>query len=449
MNGSADKVSRYFTLIFISLCVPMFFTLGGLYLSFSRLLLLAAFPYLFFKVYFGKCGRVVWTDIAMLLFVVALGASIFVNNRSVFITFVGSNAIIILGGYLAGRVFIRGHMAFISFIKLFGVIILLTLPFALYESQTSVMVIARLIDKLPLVSSSIDVNYPPRRGLYRVQVVFTHPIHYGLFSSMCFSLIFIGFRTILSYPSRIAWSACIALCCFLSVSSGPVLSMLVQVMLIAYGRLTLGVRNRWKILLGVSAFLYIILDLSSSRPAYFAIAERMAFDSHTAYVRKILLEYGLAQIGRTPYLGVGYNKWELPNYMSGSLDNYWLMTALVYGIPAFVFLSSAFLYTLIKVGNSDFSGETQICDIRLGWALVIVSLIFTLATVAIWSDIATLVFMFLGSGVWMIGYKPATSIPAQSPVPDNRKLAFTRFPNGTATSLSRREMPLEKGRERA
>lgn len=432
-----DRLPWYFAMIFLSLCVPAFFSISGLHLSFSRIILLATFPYLFFKVYSGRCGKVLWMDIAILLFIVGLGASIFVNNLSAFVTFVGSNAVIILGGYLAGRVFIRGPGAFSDFTRLFGIVVLLTLPFALYESQTSVMVIARLIDTIPMISSSIDVDYPPRNGLYRVQVLFTHPIHYGLFASMCFSLIFIGLRSVLSGPKRLLWSAGIVICCGLSVSSGPVLSLIVQVALIGYCAATERLKHRWAVLIICCLAIYMILEVLSTRPAYFAIVERISFNPATAYARKILLDYGLAQIARTPFLGVGYNQWDLPNYMTGSLDNYWLMTALVYGVPAFVFLVSAFLYALFQVGRADFSAAPFIADLRLGWALVIISLMFTLSTVAVWSDIATLVFMFLGSGAWMIGYKPVESATCKTEQLERRGPVYTRFARQPAVLPSR------------
>jgi len=439
-----DKMPMLFAAVFISLCVPVFFSLGSLHLSFSRVLLLVIFPYLFFKVYTGKCGGVRWVDIAMLLFVIMLGLSIFVNNRSAFVTFVGSNAIIILGGYMAGRVLIRGPNAFIGFIKLFGGVLLFTLPFALYESQTSVMVIPRLIDQIPMVASSVDVNYRPRNGLYRVQVLFTHPIHYGLFASMCLSLIFIGFRTVLSTPKRLAWSACVVICTFTSVSSGPFLSMLAQIMLILYAWLAMNLKHKWGVLMGTFAVFYAILEVLSTRPAYFAIVERMAFNSHTAYVRKILLDYGMAQVWRDPWLGIGYNEWELPDYMSGSLDNYWLLTALVYGVPAFVFLFSAFIYMLVKAGKRDFTASPLLTDLRLAWSLVLFSLVLTLSTVAIWSDIATLVFLFLGSGVWMLDHVVQQKGEEITEPEAHRGPRYTRFSGKTALPTSRPQLAFSR-----
>jgi hypothetical protein len=428
-NQNTEKMPGLFAAVFLSLCVPIFFSFAGLHLSFSRLLLMALFPYLFFKLYSGKCGGVRWVDLGMLLFVVALALSIFVNNRSAFVTFVGSNAIIILGGYMAGRVFIRGPNGFVGFIKLFGAVLLFTLPFAIYESQTSIMVIPRLLDKLPFIISSQDNNYLPRNGLFRVQVLFTHPIHYGLFASMCFSLIYVGLRSTVSKSVRLGWTLCVVICCFSSVSSGPFLAMMAQVALIFYAWVASGLRRKWQALITSFVVVYTILELLSSRSAFFAIAERLAFNSHTAYVRRILLDYGLAQVGRTPFLGVGYNKWDLPDYMSGSLDNYWLLTALVYGLPAFVFIFSAFLYTIIQAGRRDFTASAWVSDLRLAWSLVIASLILTLSTVAIWSDIATLVFLFLGSGAWMLDYKIPENDEGSPPVEDRPKgPVYTRFP---------------------
>ncbi|MGH1424006.1 MAG: O-antigen ligase family protein [Pseudooceanicola sp.] len=424
------KLPFLFYVVFLALFMPVFFDIGSLHMSASRLVLLFLTPIMFLQLFSGRAGKVQPTDVMILLFMIWFAISIFVNNRSAFVTFVGSNMLILFGGYLAGRVYVRGPRAFRQMVFLYGGLVLFTLPFALYESRTSVMWIARMIDQLPMVSSSQDVDYPQRHGLYRVQVIFTHPIHYGLFNTVCFAYVMVGLRDQLKSSARWMWAGVILLCCFLSVSSGPLLGIIAQIALIMYAQMTRGVKIRWKVLMGTLATLYVLLDILSSRPAYYAIIERLAFNSGTAYVRKILLEYGTAQIARTPVFGVGYNTWDLPAYMTGSLDNYWLMTALVYGLPALVFLAGAYLYTLIKAGRVDLEGDREQTNMRLGWSISTVGTMLSLATVAVWSEMASLIFLTLGCGVWLLEAK-ARRTGEESTLPDTppeRRNQFTRFP---------------------
>ena len=422
------QLAPVFILTFLALIFPFFFEISSLYLSTSRVILLVYTPILLVKMLSGSYGGVRYPDIGVLLYVFWLALSILVNNTDVFVTCVGSNAIIILGGYLFGRAFIRNGQTFTAFILLYGAVLLFSLPFALVEARTSVMALSRLIDKLPLISSSIDVNYPPRRGLYRVQFTFTHPIHYGLFASMCFSLVLVGLKGVTSTVWRLGWGAAIAICAFLSVSSGPLIGVAIQVLLVGYAWKTQHLKARWTILLSTVATIYIILEILSDRPAFYAISERLAFEQNTAYVRKILLDYGLAQIGRTPFLGIGYNKWDLPNYMSGSLDNFWLLAALVYGIPAAVFLVSTVLYLMVKIGLNDIR-DPRVVHLRLSWNFTMAGLLFSLSTVAVWSEMMSLLFLFIGAGVWLAEpQKSYVEVDQRELVPHRPASVYTRFP---------------------
>jgi len=424
-TGAGYRMLMVMTLL--AIVTPVFFNVGPLLLSFSRILFLIMVPVLFLQLFSGRFGKFIWTDFFVIAHVLWLGISIAVNNSDVFVTFMGSQAVIFFGGYLAARATIRTKEDFIAFARILGLIVVVFLPFAFLETLDSKMIIARLIDQIPGVRSNPDVNYQPRLGFHRAQVVFSHPIHFGLYCSMAFSLILIGLHGLLPKPIRLAWAGAIGFATFLSLSSGPFLSMMAQLGLWMYRAVLRPVKQKWAILMGSTAFIYLVLEILSDRPAYIAIVEKLAFSSHTAHVRKILLDYGLAQVGRTPILGVGYNEWELPVYMSGSVDNYWLMTALTAGIPSFLFFLGAFLFTIIAVARRTFDEGSLLSNLRTSWLFVMTSLMLTLATVAIWSEVASMTFFFIGAGIWFITAEEDDLDGQEATSAPSRHAPYTRF----------------------
>ena len=412
----------------IAVIVPVFAEPAGIRLSPSRAMFLVLVPLLTVRLLMGRYGRVRLVDGLVFLHVVWLAMAIAANNPDAFVTFVGSNAIILLGGYLVGRATIRDAADMRGLAWMLGLLVLASLPFAFYETRSARMVIPPLIDRIPGFFSNHNIGYDRRLGFDRVQFVFAHPIHYGLWCSLAFGLVLAGLRDVIGRTRRLLWAGAIGFATFLSLSSGPFLAMIVQVFLAGYGFATRRVAHSWRMfMIGFAAF-YAIAEVLSDRPAYLAIVSRLTFSTHTTYLRQTLLEFGIRQIERTPLLGIGYNTWELPHYMTGSLDNYWLMTAIVYGLPAFLALFGAYLLILIRAGRRDFAVGTPLWGLRFGYLITMIGLGLSLATVAIWSEMATMVFLMLGAGVWFAEAKeaaPEAGPPAAEP--PTRARRYSRF----------------------
>ena len=426
-TSSADTgLPAYFVIALIAIVVPISFEIGGLFLTASRAVLLCVTPVLLIRFFQGQYGALNKGDILFGLFLAWFALANLYHAPGRFVTFVGSNFVIIAGGYLLGRCCIRGPRAFRQMIILYGCLVLVSLPFAFYEMRTGEMPVARFLEKIPGISSSKDVEYPSRNDLERVQFVFVHPIHYGLFCAYIFALIAIGLRETMSFSLRWGWALLIGVCCFTSGSSGPFTGILIAVMLILYGALTGG---RWKFLIWLSVISYVILEVLSNRPAYFVIIEKMAFNPGTAFGRRLILEAGIAQVTRTPIFGTPHAL-PLPFWMTGSLDNYWLLVAVAYGIPAFVFLMGAYFYVIIKACKADLTAAPHLAALRKGWVIGMIGSIFALATVAIWSELLSLTFLMFGSGVWLMGAtaKPTQELEPQTAEPKRPSTRYTRFP---------------------
>lgn len=448
--GGAQATGRRFMLVLtiVSLMIPATFSIGSLTMTPSRAVLLVLTPILFLSLLGGRFGKLTHVDVLVILYIFWRSLTPFINNPKMALEYVGSNSVIFFGGYLVARAAVRDADDFRFFAKALGSLVILTFPFALYESITGRMVIPPLLDRIPGITSVADVNYPRRLGLDRAQVVFVHPIHYGIFCSLALSIYFMALKGVVSSFRRWAGSALIFVCAFLSISSGAFLASVVQIFLVIYGYLFRRVERRW-LLFGVGLTLfYTVIELGSNRNGLVALLSILSFSASTAYGRLTIFDAGMAQIVQTPIFGAGFVRLNLPSWMTGSLDNFWLGLAVIFGIPAFLFLFGAVLAALIGIGRRRFEVDGALANIRLGWSVMLISVTLSLATVYIWSEIASMVMLAIGSGVFLLNAQEAATgaEPAAQTAPAPRRLSYSRF----APERERRpQQPERQGRRPA
>lgn len=400
---SANSLPLPVLLYLATVMLPVLFSAGSVALSLQRLLLLLLVIPLTINLISGKYGRILWTDVFFFLHILWAALAIAINNPDRVVQNAGSTSIEFLGGYLVGRAYIRSTDDFIAFSRVFIFIVCCTLPFALYETITGHPVIIELIRKVPGLTS-FNVNYQEARmGLERVQTVFAHPIHYGLFCGTAFSLHFVGLKELISPTKRYLASVTIGLCVFLSLSSGALLPLILQLGLIFWAFALNSVRQRWLILLGLFVMAYVTIDLLSNRTPIKVFMTYATFSAHNAYWRSIIFEWGMFNVWANPIVGIGLNDWIRPYYMrSGSMDNFWLVNAVRYGIPGFLLLALGYLPALWTIGRRNFEADLRLSQLRRAWIFTFVGLTLTLCTVHVWTSIYSFVFFLFGAGMWFI-----------------------------------------------
>jgi len=434
-----DRLPVVALLTIIAIVIPLTFNVGPLTLNFSRLLFLVLVPLLTINLLRGLYGRILITDVMVFIHVIWLALSIFINNADVAVQFTGSTAIAILGGYLAARASIRTVGQFHALSRLLIWIALFSLPFAVMETLTGKAILREILSGLPGMSVSGRATNEQRLGLYRVQFLFAHPIHYGFFCSLVFSLAYVGLRHRVGRTRRLVSSGIIGMCCFFSLASGAVLAMAIQIFLIGWEAVTRRLKRPWMLLISGSATVYVILELLSDRAAIIAILSRLAFSPKTVSIRQRLFEFGTEQIAKTPVFGVGYNDWGLPPWMSGSIDNFWLLQALIYGMPAFLGLVGATVLTMVFVGRRDFSMDEPLRTARLAWIFTMISMCLTLATVAVWGPIQSFVMFIIGAGVFLLTAEPAGETAEEATPQPRLGTRYTRFAPHTRPQATARQ----------
>lgn len=394
----------------ITVVTPISFDVGPLAMTSLRLFLIVMIIPLLIQLLMGKFGKVFWTDYLFGLHVAWMIPVFLVNNPSSMVQQVGSVGLEFLGGYVMGRAYIRSPEAFLGLCKALIVLVFISVPFALVELRTGNPVIIAFLDALPGVRSATNVEIPGRMGMERVQNMFSHPIHYGLFCSVAFSLCMVALKGVISTPRRYISAAIVAFAGFTALSSGALLAITLQMALIIWATMLANVEKRWKILVGIIAVFYVSVDLASNRQPIDVFMSYATFSAHTAYWRAIIFEWGMKTVWNFPIFGIGQNNWVRPWFVnSGSVDNYWLLMAMRFGIPGMLLVASGYALGVARVMRRDFSHDPVLNLIRRAWVFTFLGLSFTLCTVHVWTYIYSFVFFMFGAGMFLI------TIPGRAP----------------------------------
>lgn len=403
-------------LYLVTVMLPVMFNVGPLAMSLQRAYLLAMTLPLIFQLLAGRGGLLIWTDFLFFAYIGWMSVAIAVNNPAMVIENTGAAAIEFLGGYLVGRLYIRSRADFIALCRWLGVLVALTLPLALVESQTGDAVLFNLINPLPLVNSYSNFFMDPRMGLERAQVFLPHPIHYGLFCSTAFALTLVALKGVIPDGRRRLLGMSVGLGVFLSLSSGALVPMILQIGLILWLAVFRKLTRPWLVLTILTALAYAIVEVLSNRSALMVFFSYAAFSNHNAYWRAQIFDWGMFNVWANPVFGLGFNDWVRPSYMtSGSMDNFWLVQAVRYGIPGFLLIAVGYGIGLLRVGMRDFTADPVLAQLRRAWIYTFIGLTLTLCTVHVWGVMYSFTFFMFGAGMWFIAAEPAARQETEEP----------------------------------
>ena len=319
-----------------------------------------------------------------------------------------------LGAYLVARISVtcaEEHRALLRFmVTVLAIMFMFTLP----ESVTGTHFIreaARAVAGGPGLP-----HIDPRLGLDRAYGSFDHPILYGVFAASTFAATYYVLVRENLRLKAIGLMGIVAGSAFLSLSAGPFVGLACQGGLIAWDRLTKGISLRWSALVSVFLLMWFAVSLGSNRSPVNVFISYLTFSPNSAYNRILIWEYGSAEVGRHPLFGIGFGDWIRAPWMSDSMDNFWLLTAVRYGLPALIFLAGAIVVLAIRQARVS-RRDPDLNRHRMAWVTIIVGLAVSGVTVHFWNSVFAYFFFLIGTGAWMV-YPPRRR-PA-------RRLATTR-----------------------
>ena len=407
VHGAAHAVSdRVFGgavfLYFLGVILPteLAVNLFGLALFPVRIVLLLFFIPAVLQLAKTRDFRLQSFDYFVLLAMVWLLIALSVNNGvEKGIKYGGSLVLEAAGGYLLARAYIRNYAQFANAVRTYFVCVLVAAAFAFPEAFLKIKFVHGLASSLTGNPDIAVTSEAGRLGLERATSTFDHPILYGVFCATSLGLVWYLYH---GRKERWLMAAIIAFATFCSVSSASLLAYAMAVAFIAWERYTRGINNRAAITLTCGAILYAVLEVFSNRTAVEVLIGFIVLDSWTAYYRVLIWHNALIDLANHPMFGAALNAWTRPAWMTGSVDSFWLVTALAGGLPTVSCVALAVVLLLTKVHRATGLRETrERWQARYGWTAAVLALCFQAFTVHYWGSMHSLFFFILGMGAWM------------------------------------------------
>jgi hypothetical protein len=390
-------------LFFLAMMLPtaVSLNLGGLRLSAYRVVLLAMFLPMLLQLLSGRCGRVHLFD--GLLFAHCMWALLALVKWGGFAQGIESGGIYIAecaGAYLLGRLYIRSYEDFAAMAGAYVGLVCATLVFTVPEALTGIHILHDGISSA--VGGPMAPFIEPRMGLERTFGPFDHPILYGVFCASSFSLAYfvVAGRRLMNFGGM-AKVAGVVLATFMSASGGPYVVLMMQGFVGAWERVLGKVQGRWAALFTLFGLAYIAIDVFSTKTPFHVFVNYFTFSKQSAYNRILIFEFGSAEVARHPVFGIGLGEWERPIWMSDSMDNFWLATAVRYGLPALLLLLGLLLGLIWAVAQrKKLPAEWR--RARHAWAFTLFGITVAAATVHLWNALFVLFFFLIGAGAWLL-----------------------------------------------
>ena len=439
VRDGAAVASFLMPLYFICTLLPISLTIAGQSLSPLRVLLLVLFIPFAARILQGKVGRVTPVDLLMAAHAAWIFLALIVVHGTARIPYAGITVVELVGGYLLGRVLVRGVDDYRRMIRFLLNSLIFLLPFALIELITGTIVIAEIVGNVFETISRGRSAYG-RMGLERVYAVFAHPILYGLFCSLAIANLYYMARG--KGFLRFTGMLFATFMTFMSLSSAPLLACMLQFMLIAWDKITKG---KWKLLIILSITFYVVIDSLSNRTPVTILIETLTFNASTGWTRIAIFEYGMRNAMANPLFGIGFNDWVRPFWLTSSVDNFWLFTAMSYGFPAVIFLIIAMLIHFAASMRAQLKGDDRL-RIRTGHLITLAAICFTLATVHMWGAAAVFVMFYIGSGAWIYTSEGALRDADDEPIEEDS--GSSTYARGQAEPRYTRFAPSNKRQDR-
>ncbi|WMT92829.1 hypothetical protein [Pelagibacterium sp. H642] len=382
----------------VSLVIPWLVNIGPVTLSLYRIVLLGALLPCLYNWLSGKCGRIRLSDAAVFMFclwgslstIVTRGAGAAVEPAGILV-------IETAGAYLLARCYIRSAADYRSMAILFVGVTLSILPLAAIESISGQSV---ALDIYGIVLPTIPEAFEGMRmGLRRAQGVYEHPILLGVNAACAFALAYLVAGNGSPFWRRTFLAGAVALTAAFSLSSAPLGVIALQFALIAWNGTMRAVPQRWLVLWSTALVLFLLIEGFSNRSAIELYISYLSFNPYNGWYRMLIWQYGTAAVMSAPWFGIGFADWPRPDWMTPSVDNFWLAMAMRHGLPAVLFLLAALLAATIAVLRRR--ADAVIYRYRLAYLAVLGGLFMVGCTVHFWNSSHVLFMFMLGSGLWI------------------------------------------------
>lgn len=410
-------------LLLIAWVMPFVIYIGPVRLTPYRIALILLFVPCLAWLAQGRAGRLRLADALLLIFGVwCLVSLTAVHGIGTAAQTGGIQFLETLAPYLLARCCIRNADDFRALVRTLTLMVMAMAPFAVFEAVTGRNIYLELASYIYPTIDTTDKEL--RWGFRRVQLYFDHPILAGVCLGSILALTHMVLGRELTFLRRCISSGTVAFTAALSLSSGPLGGMALQIALMTWDRITRKIPGRWIILFSVIGLMMLAIQLLARRPLL-NILLAYAFEPQSAFFRTLIWDYGTQSVINHPWFGVGIGPWERPSWMPPSIDMFWLYNAIAYGLPGGLLFFGAFataLISVIRVRRLD----ARHTDYRTAYLISMASFFVTGWAVHLWNGTYVFFLLLLGSGIWLCDVAAPSKdadLPRSRSVPNRRRPA--------------------------
>lgn len=390
---------------------PLFMTASRLYLIVLAVIVLPRMFQLKLQIYdWFFIAHVAWTCVAYML-IYPLGQAI---------EMAGSYGLEFLIVYMAARIFLERVEQMKTVIGMIFILVLISGVLAMPESLTGIRFVHEFAEAV--TGNVYRLGSEIRMGIYRAHSFFEHPILYGIFCASSFSLVWF-----MSTPAQRLYRApIIMLATWFSASSAPILTLLVQILLVGVEWGTRGIKRRDKLLAWGAGTFVLLIETFTGRGVV-GIVTLMTINPNTAYTRRSQWNFAIDDVMRSPWFGFRPETYTRPFWLAASIDNWWLLIMMRSGIPSLILLALSALFLWIAIARR--TGPPLFNQLRTGWGLMMIAVILGAATVTFFGKLQPLFAFYMGMGAALAScYLPSKDDLPVAPT-GRQGIAYTRFAN--------------------
>lgn len=306
-----------------------------------------------------------------------------------------ANMLDMLLAYLTGRVYFRSTLDIRRFLYrvsplLAGVAVMMAL-----ESITHQYIVRPFVSAVTGHSSAAFLAqiYEIRNGFLRATGPFMHPITAGLFFGTLAPL-----YATADLPKRRWWGLISCVGGIFGWSSAGIASILVGILLAVYQNLQPKLRTGWPVVVFTLVVMMVLVEALTESGIIRFIIRYGSLNPQTGYFRLAIWEYGSASVAKSPWFGIGFESYERPSWMkTASVDNYWLLHAMRYGIPGFALMFVGVIFAITRLSLAKRDGQLGAVHghvLEVGLCISLSVTYFSLASVAPWgADLAWIIIL--------------------------------------------------------
>ncbi|MDD1518771.1 MULTISPECIES: hypothetical protein [Bradyrhizobium] len=292
----------------------------------------------------------------------------------------GAESLEFLGGYLVARGFFFGPAAIYSFIQPFRIVTAYVVLLALFDNLSGRLIVQEAF------SAAFGGQAPlsPDFRLYWVRAAstFDHPILLGTYCTVaCGIFLFSEQRPL----SKLLWAGLCVFGCLLSLSSAPLLSCLIVLMLYLYNAALKEYSGRWSALQMCLATIVVVIMAVANHPLGWIISH-LTFDPVSGYFRMLIWDAATQKIMESPLTGYAFDRLN-HDILDTTIDSVWLVFALRFGLPMIFLLALTNIASVLPV-KRRFNGvmeDPSAPTLRIAFTIAVVMLMFTGLTVHYWN----------------------------------------------------------------